>query len=377
MQAPLYEQIYGFVHEQITSGQLKAGERVPSEKELAEQFNVSRITTKKALEGLAQEGLITRMRGKGSFVSDHAGSVTAIPSLKPPTADSEKPDLLLPVYPARMVGVLLPDISESYGLRLFRSIEEKLSELGCHLVIRLTYDKQAEEEKAIQSLIKSGVDGLIVFPVHGEHYSTELLRLVVDGFPLVLIDRYMRGIPAYSVHTDNEKACEELTDYLIDKGHREVALLSTPAENTTTLEDRLKGFSNAFIKRGLSLNQDHFVTNLFSSLPKSFENHNIQIDQQLLRKYMHAHPTTTAFVACEYNLARVLKREIELMGKRVPEDYEIVCFDYLSDNFDVPQFVHIRQNEDAMGAKAVEILSSLWRGEFPLRQSVIDFSLAQ
>ncbi|MFC5650179.1 GntR family transcriptional regulator [Paenibacillus solisilvae] len=371
MQAPLYEQIYGFVYNQITTGQLKAGERVPSEKELADQFNVSRITTKKALESLAQEGLITRMRGKGSFVSE----ANIAHPLKHSAENTDKPDLQEHARAARIIGVLLPDISESYGFRLFRTIEEKTSEIGCHLLVKFTYDKQEEEEKAIQSLIKSGVDGLIVFPVHGEHYSKELLRLVIDGFPLVLVDRYMRGIPACSVHTNNEKACEELTDYLINKGHQEIALLSTPAENTTTLEDRLKGFSNAFIKRGLGLNPDHFVTNLFSTLPKSFESQNIQVDQQLLRNYIHSHPATTGFVACEYNLARVLKREIELMGKRVPEDYEIVCFDFLSDNFDAPQFVHVRQNEEAMGARAVEILGKLWNGATPPRQNIIDFDL--
>lgn len=371
MEAPLYEQIYGFVYKQITTGQLKAGERVPSEKELAEQFNVSRITTKKALESLAQEGLITRMRGKGSFVSEaNTGHLQ-----KNPAERAEKHQPPETARQTRLIGVLLPDISESYGFRLFRAIEERTSELGCHLLVKFTNDKQEEEEKAIQSLIKSGVDGLIVFPVHGEHYSTELLRLVINGFPLVLVDRYMRGIPACSVHTNNEKACEELTDYLMDKGHREIALLSTPAENTTTLEDRLKGFSNAFNKRGLGLNPDHFVTNLFSTLPKSFESHNIQVDQKLLRSYMHSHPSTTAFVACEYNLARLLKREIELMGKRVPEDYEIVCFDYLSDHFDAPQFVHVRQNEEAMGIKAVEILNTLWNGETPPLQNIIDFNI--
>src|SRR4029453_9590116 len=179
METPLYEKIYGFVYEQITTGQLEAGERVPSEKELAKQFNVSRITTKKALESLAQEGLITRMRGKGSFVSKAKLGHSLVNSAE----SIENHDLLETTRQTRIIGVLLPDISESYGFRMFRSIEEKTSVLGCHLLVKFTNDKQVEEEKAIQSLIRSGVDGLIVFPVHGEHYSTELLRLVIDGFP--------------------------------------------------------------------------------------------------------------------------------------------------------------------------------------------------
>src|SRR3712207_9240410 len=66
----LYKKIYHFIKQQIDSGQLQAGDRLPTEKALSEQFSVSRITSKRALVELEQEGLITRSRGKGSFVTE-------------------------------------------------------------------------------------------------------------------------------------------------------------------------------------------------------------------------------------------------------------------------------------------------------------------
>ncbi len=69
MKIPLYEQIYNSLLADIKNEKLKSGDRVPSEKELADHFQVSRITTKKALEKLSQDRVIQRVRGKGSFVA--------------------------------------------------------------------------------------------------------------------------------------------------------------------------------------------------------------------------------------------------------------------------------------------------------------------
>lgn len=66
---PLYHQIYLAMRERIRSGALAAGDLLPGEQELARLFNVSRITVKRALNELAADGLVTRHRGRGSFIS--------------------------------------------------------------------------------------------------------------------------------------------------------------------------------------------------------------------------------------------------------------------------------------------------------------------
>jgi len=66
---PLYEQIKMVFRDQITTGHLKPGMRLPTESDLCEQYSVSRITVVKALTDLARDGLIERIQGKGSIVS--------------------------------------------------------------------------------------------------------------------------------------------------------------------------------------------------------------------------------------------------------------------------------------------------------------------
>lgn len=66
---PLYHQVYMVLRDRILSGMLKVGDRVPGELETAEAFGVSRITSKRALNLLADEGLVVREPGRGTRVS--------------------------------------------------------------------------------------------------------------------------------------------------------------------------------------------------------------------------------------------------------------------------------------------------------------------
>ena len=67
---PRHEQISDWLHEQIKQGHFEPNDRLPSERELCEQFSVSRITVRRALQTLENAGLIYRRQGLGSFVED-------------------------------------------------------------------------------------------------------------------------------------------------------------------------------------------------------------------------------------------------------------------------------------------------------------------
>jgi GntR family transcriptional regulator len=66
--APLYYQLYTMLRDAIASGVLQTGSRMPSEKELAATFEVSRNTARRALAELANEKMVVRRRGRGTVV---------------------------------------------------------------------------------------------------------------------------------------------------------------------------------------------------------------------------------------------------------------------------------------------------------------------
>ena len=65
---PLYHQLYTILKSMIVDGSLIFGEAIPTEAELAENFGVSRITAKRAMDELAVEDLVERRRGRGTHV---------------------------------------------------------------------------------------------------------------------------------------------------------------------------------------------------------------------------------------------------------------------------------------------------------------------
>ncbi|MFD0714567.1 GntR family transcriptional regulator [Paenibacillus sp. GCM10027626] len=352
MDIPLYEQIFNHIYEKISKGELKKGDRVPSEKELADHFNVSRITSKKALEMLSRSKLIERIQGKGSFVADDAAAGLQQASPLNPLESTEAKQRMA----WRTIGVIIPDFGDAFGAELIRGIEEHCSLNGCGMMMKLTYDNREEEEEAIRSFIKLGIDGIIVFPGHGEHYNSELLRLVLDGFPIVLVDRYLKGIAAMAVFTDNRKAAFDATSVLLKQGVRQIGFLSSPADNTTAIEDRLIGFNDACAEWGCTPKPEHIMTNLFSTLPQSFESVNVDKDLETVRIFLERNAELKAFVVSEYNLSLLLQEVLVSSGKKIPEDYQIVCFDSPGQHFGQYLFTHVRQDEREIGRKAAELV---------------------
>jgi GntR family transcriptional regulator len=69
--SPLYQQIKSLVTHALQSGEWRPGEAIPSEAELAQRFKVSQGTVRKAIDALADEHLLVRRQGKGTFVATH------------------------------------------------------------------------------------------------------------------------------------------------------------------------------------------------------------------------------------------------------------------------------------------------------------------
>ena len=66
----LYEQIVSQIEQRIEAGDLKVGDRLPSERELAEQFAVSRTAVREAVKALRHKGLVEILPGRGTFITN-------------------------------------------------------------------------------------------------------------------------------------------------------------------------------------------------------------------------------------------------------------------------------------------------------------------
>ncbi|HZH59261.1 MAG TPA: GntR family transcriptional regulator [Metabacillus sp.] len=370
MKTPLYEQIYDYIIDQINKGFLNYGDRVPSEKDLSDKFKVSRITSKKALDLLAQNNIIERIRGKGSFVSKQIDERNSDSINTSKSNGNEK---------RYTFAFIIPGFSDSFGTKMVKEIENACTAKNANLIIRQTHGKIEEEEKAIKQLVNDSVDGLIIFPVHGENYNVELLKLSLKNFPLVLVDRYLKGIPASSVCTDNRLASEQLTNYLFTRGHKNIGFISSSPVGTSAIEERVQGFQLAYSKQGIQLKQEFMLLNLLNSLEQTKDNKSLfEINYEIIEKFVLANSTITAFVACEYDWALLITKVLYDLGHHVPDDYSIVCFDSPIHPYKSPDYTHIKQNEVDIANKAVDILyKHISMGKKEPNHTVVDFSFLE
>lgn len=357
---PMYEQIFDALREDITSLKYKPGDRIPSEKELCEQFNVSRITSKKALELLTAEGYIIRKPGKGSFVSEsmntREGVDLAITTPNLPLNHGIKRQKKM------LIGLVITTFDDSYGTELIYGMEQASREHDSYLIIRRSFGIAAQEEETISQLLAMGVDGLIIFPAQGEYFSAEILKLVISKFPFVLVDRYLKGISASSISSDNLQAAKEATNYLFDLGHTHISFLTQPSINTTAIEERIEGFIQAHAEKGIVADRELWLENITSTLPNEFDPNTRERDIEIIQQHLKQHPEITALFAVEYTIAQYAFEAARRLALSVPEDISIICFDSPTRN-DSYQFTHIRQNQLEIGKQAFESVLKLHNQE--------------
>lgn len=365
---PMYEQIFEALRERIERQQYQVGERVPSEKELCDEFGVSRITTKKALEMLASEQFIVRQPGRGSFVADTVQERSNRPAQRAAVKDPER---------KLLIGLVITNFSDMYGTELLYGMEEASREHDGFLVLRRSFGIPEQEERSIQELLELGVDGLIIFPAQGEYFSDEILKLVVNKFPFVLIDRYLKGIPASSVSTDNTGAAKEGASYLFNLGHRHVAFLTQPPANTTAIEERIEGIIEAHHEQGVLVNRELWLESFLSTLPSVFDPQVEVRDVEILVEHLQKYPQITALFAAEYRIALLAEQAADRLGLRIPEDLSIICFDS-PDAAEGCRITHMRQNQFDMGKQAFEmVLQSMHNNEIAVNRVVMPARLVK
>jgi DNA-binding LacI/PurR family transcriptional regulator len=160
-------------------------------------------------------------------------------------------------------------------------------------------------------------------------------------------------------------AAQALTSRLLDQGHKDIAFLSPPPVNTSSIEERLEGFRSAFSG---SSGQPHELTDLRSTLPGSTTTESVQADMDVIRAFRDQKPEVTAYFACEYNLARMVDRA--LGGEHV-----IACFDSPGDSIGGPLYLHVKQNQVEMGRRAVDLLLAQLRGEPVPNLTLVPFEI--
>lgn len=336
---PLYRQIREFLLENIKSGTWSKDSPIPSENQLADQFNVSRITVRQAFNTLVEEGVIYRVQGKGSFISpERNGEPMVFPSRNGAQNqhENQRPPL---------IGYIAPRLNNMFMADILSAIEETAARNNYRLVFARTNDSQSAEEHMLSEFEALGVKGMIVYPVEGELYNEAFLRLILRRFPFVVIDRYLRGVESDCVGSDNVAAGRQAAEHLLGLGHTRIAFISHTLHGTSSVEDRLSGYQTALRSAGVLVSSDLCLLNL-----KTLSETNTAD----IRNFLERHADITAVIAVTSRIGKLILEVAAEMGKRIPEDLSLVLFDNQEPLAITPTY--IKQQEKEIGQAAVDLL---------------------
>jgi DNA-binding LacI/PurR family transcriptional regulator len=303
--AGMFQIIANSLRSRLLSGEFGAGDRVPSENELALRHSVSRPTAARALQELVREGLLERRVGSGSYVVDRrprgpAASHRTYGLLMPGLGGTE---ILDPISKA------IARISQDHGAIAFWSDPTA------------RVDAIAEIDRICQLYLYRGVQGVFFAPLESDpNRETENLRITrilkSAGIEVVLIDRDLVEFPGRSefdlVGIDNFHAGFQIGQHLIDVGRRQTCFLARPhAPSTTDL--RVAGAREAMRRAGIATGISWFE----SGAPT---------DDEFVRRLLDRHRPDA--VICSNDLtAALLIQTFFRLGVSVPGDVAVVGFD--------------------------------------------------
>lgn len=318
---PKYKLIYQTLKNDILTQKITIGSKLPSENQLAQDYKVSRITSKRALTELENDGLVTRKAGIGTIVKkNNIEKITKseIIFVIPFANNNEFGD-----YTSGLLQIL-DDTSDFQLTTINNNIFRNLP---------LSRIKTAK--------------GIIYYV---ESLSLELpiiTNLYLNDIPIVLLDKSFEDLPIPSVTSDNFTGGYLATNELIKNGHHNITFLTNEANlNEASVRSRYFGYLSALKKQQITpeilhadLDQDKTIEYLVNNI------NNKKI---------------TGLVAENDVIAIRIMNELRNHNIQIPQQLSIIGFDNIqASKLSYPALSTIDQNFVALGENAANLLLNL------------------
>ncbi|MBD2843563.1 GntR family transcriptional regulator [Paenibacillus sp. IB182496] len=376
-QLALYAQIQQYMKQQIVFGEWVPHAQIPAERTLAERFGVSRITAKNAILGLVTEKLLYRQQGRGTFVAAHAPSILkregrasepkagalhhsgnddALAATGQTTGPRTKP----------LIGLVMPLMEHLYAARFISGVEAELSRRDCHLLFKRIEPHPVHEPTAIRDMLELAIDGLIVVAPRGALFHDDLIRLILDKFPLVFVEKYVSDYQANRVYCDTERGGYLMGEYLARRAAGPIGLVAYPFDYTEGVKERVFGFQSALVENAVPPVAGERYLNVGPELIEggSYSSRADRVPDAIL-DYLRSNSDLAGVATADAQLMQYVSRGLRLLGM----DNTVLV------GFDEPGFVpdgcmpaaYIDQSPTEMGVHAATLIADAIGGETAIR----------
>ena len=319
--------------------------RLPSENALCAQYQVSRQTVRAALQLLAQEGLIEKRCGSGSYSTGRGAMKNRI-------------------------AVIAGNAEEYTMPALVADIRSVLHEKGWQIDVYSTYFRVAKERLILEQLADTSVRGLIVQGTKTALPNPNLdlyERLRKKGVSLLFLGGYYKALSScVYLKDDNYYGGYLLAKYLIGRGHIRIGGIFQIDELAGP--ERYQGFTAAMRDFSIPIDDDRILWYTCAQL-EALER---KSDTGFLTAFLRRSARACSALICQNDeIAYWLIRELRYADIHVPEDISIVSFDhsYMSELGDI-RITTLSHKGHEPGAAAARTLLRMIQGEHVLSEEL-------
>lgn len=344
-------EIYDAFCTAIMEGRYRPGEKIPTEKEIAAEFNASRPTVGRAMRDLEQHGMLVRRQGAGTFVRKTTHSRTETFGILIPWQGEDSLDSKSSIFSAMVPEISRISSRSGYTLLLNESPRDDFG------------DAVRRAKTICRQLIELQVAGVFFMPIENPASDIKSNVEIAESFEragvaVVLLDRDINEWSHRSrydvVAIDNEYASYVLTRHLLQLGCRRIDFL-TGVMGITSVMGRIEGFWKALRAAAIPCEASRIVqvdpTRLINL---DVDNNKAELDPIVER----IRGGQTEAIVCVNDMTAIrLMRHLLSIGISIPDDVRIVGFDDSPiDEFLPVPLTTIRQNVQALAYEAVRTL---------------------
>ncbi|MDB5278885.1 MAG: LacI family transcriptional regulator [Ferruginibacter sp.] len=317
-------------------------------KMLANQLGLSISTVSKAISDSHEISAATKQR-----VNDLVEKLNYKPN---PYASS------LRTRNSKTIGVVLPEVADSFFAQAINGIESVAEEKGYHVLIYLSHESFEREEQIIKDFESGRVDGVLISVAKETEQHKHIDTLLEKKIPLVFFDRVIDEVATTKIITDDYEAAYTATEHLIKQGYKQVLFLSFSQTLSISCK-RLEGYKKSLYDNTIKFSSGN-VLRFSNDAKKDYSN--------LLRKLTSLKKGIGVLASVE-KLALPLYQACEELQLRIPQDVGLISFS----NLDSAAFLHpplttITQPAFEMGkAAAAFLVKALERKNFELADEEI------
>ncbi len=247
----------------------------------------------------------------------------------------------------KTIGIIIPEIVHHFFATVISGIEQVANECGYNVIVCLSDESFDKEVINMEMLANGSTDGFIMSLSKETQQKKDfhhLQEVINQGMPVVLFDRISNDIMCDKVIIDDQLAAYEATNFLISKGLKKIALLTT-VDYVSVGKLRTDGYLNVLHDHGIEVEENLIIR--IEDTEHCDEKINELLENQSI----------DAILAVNELFAVTALKLAMSKGIKIPEDLSVVAFtDGIISKYSTPTITTISQNGIKMGRKAAEML---------------------